>query len=74
LRTTPYLWVVAYDIKPQHEDPMPFKPNYGRERAERQKAARVRSEEKQRKKEEKAAQRKAERAAGEPTPDDKKES
>jgi hypothetical protein len=45
---------------------MAFKPNYGRDRAERQRAARARSEEKQRKKEEKSAQRKAERAATEP--------
>jgi hypothetical protein len=45
---------------------MAFKPNYGRDRAERDRAARARSEEKQRKKEEKAALRKAERAATEP--------
>jgi hypothetical protein len=44
---------------------MPFKPNYGRDRAERQRAARAKSEEKQRKKEEKAAQRKAQRDAEE---------
>lgn len=48
------------------EDRMPFKPNYGRDRAERARAARAKSEEKQRKKEEKAAQRKAERAEAEP--------
>ena len=42
---------------------MPFKPNYGRDRAERQRAARARSEEKQRKKDEKAALRKAQREA-----------
>src|SRR4029079_12942017 len=46
---------------------MAFKPNYGRDRAERERAARARSEEKQKKKEEKLAQRKAEReAAGSP--------
>jgi hypothetical protein len=50
---------------------MTFKPNYGRDRAERQRTARARSEEKQRKKEEKTAQRKAERAAAEPPPNDK---
>jgi hypothetical protein len=50
---------------------MVFKPNYGRDRAERERAARVRSEEKQRKKDEKAALRKAEQAAGEAPPDDK---
>jgi hypothetical protein len=44
---------------------MPFKPNYGRDRAERQRTARAKSEEKQRKKEEKAAQRKAQRDAAE---------
>ena len=42
---------------------MPFKPNYGRDRAERQRAARARTEEKQRKKDEKAALRKAQREA-----------
>ena len=41
---------------------MAFKPNYRLERADRNRAARARSEEKQKKKEEKAAQRKAERA------------
>ena len=50
---------------------MPFKPNYGRDRAERQRTARARTEEKQRKKEEKAALRKAEREAADPTPDEK---
>ena len=50
---------------------MPFKPNYGRDRAERQRTARARSEEKQRKKEEKAALRKAEREAAEAPPDAK---
>jgi hypothetical protein len=40
---------------------MAFKPNYNLQRADRNRAARARSEEKQRKKEEKAAQRKAER-------------
>ena len=53
---------------------MAFKPNYGRDRAERQRAARARTEEKQRKKEEKVALRKAERDAAEAAkapPDDK---
>jgi hypothetical protein len=45
---------------------MTFKPNYGRDRAERGKAARARSEEKQRKKDEKVALRKAERAGANP--------
>jgi hypothetical protein len=50
---------------------MPFKPNYGRDRAERQRAARSRTEEKQRKKEEKATLRKAQReAAVAPSPDE----
>jgi hypothetical protein len=39
---------------------MAFKPNYRLQRADRDRAARARSEEKQRKKDEKAAQRKAE--------------
>jgi hypothetical protein len=42
---------------------MAFKPNYGLDRAERARAARTRSEEKQRKKDEKTALRKAQRAA-----------
>ena len=45
---------------------MAFKPNYGRDRAERQRAARARTEEKQRRKDEKAALRKAERDAAKP--------
>jgi hypothetical protein len=49
---------------------MAFKPSYGRDRAERQRAARVRTEDKQRRKEEKAALRKAERAAAEAALDD----
>jgi hypothetical protein len=40
---------------------MAFRPNYGRDRSERDRAARARSDEKQRKKDEKTAQRKAER-------------
>ena len=50
---------------------MAFRPNYGRDRAERQRAARARTEEKQRKKDEKAALRKAERDAAQAPPDDK---
>jgi hypothetical protein len=50
---------------------MAFKPNYRRDRAERQRAARARTEEKQRKKEEKAVLRKAEREATEAPPDEK---
>jgi hypothetical protein len=44
------------------EYPMAFKPNYRGDRAERARAARTRSEEKQRKKDEKTALRKAKRA------------
>ncbi len=51
---------------------MAFKPNYGRDRAERQRAARARTEEKQRMKDEKVALRKAKRDAAEAPPDDKK--
>ena len=50
---------------------MAFKPNYGRDRAERERAARARAEEKQRKKDEKVALRKAERGQTDPPPDDK---
>jgi hypothetical protein len=50
---------------------MAFKPNYGRDRTERQRAARARTEDKQRKREEKAALRKAERDAGDAREDTK---
>jgi len=40
---------------------MAFKPNYGMQRADRNRAAQARSEEKQKKKEEKSARRKAQR-------------
>ena len=50
---------------------MAFKPNYRRDRAERLRARRARTEEKQRKKEEKAALRKAEHEATEAPPDEK---
>jgi hypothetical protein len=40
---------------------MAFKPNYGLQRADRNRAAQARSEEKRKKREEKSAQRKAER-------------
>jgi hypothetical protein len=55
------------------EDSMAFKPNYGRDRAERQRAARARTEEKQRRKDEKALLRKAERDAAEAPPSDKQD-
>jgi hypothetical protein len=42
---------------------MAFKPNYNLQRADRNRAAQARREEKERKREEKSAQRKAERAA-----------
>jgi len=53
---------------------MAFKPNYGMQRNDRNRAAQARSEEKKRKREEKSAQRKAERI-GEinRSPDDAKE-
>jgi len=51
---------------------MAFRHNYGRDRAERQRAARARTEAKQRKKDEKVALRKAERVAAEAPPDDKR--
>jgi hypothetical protein len=49
---------------------MAFKPNYGRDRAERARAARARSEEKKRKRDEKTALRKGERAEAEPPTDE----
>ena len=53
------------DINPLAEDSMAFKPNYRRDRLERDRAARARMDEKQKKKEERAAKRKAERVASE---------
>jgi len=52
---------------------MAFKPNYGRDRAERARAARAKAEEKQRKKDEKAALRKAEREGVEPATEEKQD-
>jgi hypothetical protein len=52
------------------EDAMAFKPNYGRDRAERARAARARSEEKKQKRDEKTALRKAQRAEAEPPTDE----
>jgi hypothetical protein len=52
---------------------MAFKPNYRMQRADRNRAAQTRSEQKQRKREEKSAQRKAERIVeAEISPDDEK--
>jgi hypothetical protein len=48
---------------------MAFKPNYGRDRAERARTARARSEEKKRKRDEKTALRKAQRADAKPPTD-----
>src|SRR5262245_19423569 len=67
-----YRPITSESNPPHAEDTMSFKPNYGRHRAERGRAARTRQEEKQRKKEEKTALRKAERAAAKLPPDDKK--
>jgi hypothetical protein len=68
-RTTTLYTVIEHVIN-QAREPMVFKPNYGRDRAERSRAARARSEEKQKKKEERTALRKAERAASELPTDD----
>jgi hypothetical protein len=52
---------------------MAFKSNYGLQRADRNRAAQARSEEKHRKREEKSAQRKAERTVEiKSSPDDEK--
>jgi hypothetical protein len=52
---------------------MAFRPNYGMQRADRNRAAQARREEKKRKREEKSAQRKAERIADtKSSPDDAK--
>jgi len=53
---------------------MAFKPNYGLHRADRNRAAQARSEEKMKKREDKSAQRKAERTVEiKSPPDDEKE-
>ena len=57
---------------PQERNQLAFRPNCGRDRVERQRAARAQTEEKQRKKDEKVALRKAERVAAEAPPDDKR--
>ena len=49
---------------------MVFKPNYGRDRAKRARAARARSEEKKRKRDEKTALRKVQRTEAEPPTDE----
>jgi hypothetical protein len=49
---------------------MAFKPNYGMQRADRNRSARAQSEQKQRKREEKSAQRKAERTVETNSPPD----
>ena len=52
---------------------MAFRPNYGMQRNDRNRAAQARSEEKKRKREEKSAQRKAERSVEiKSSPDDAK--
>jgi hypothetical protein len=62
---------VGVDINLLHrEGPVAFRPNYNRDRAERDRMARARAAEKQKKKEEKTAQRKALRSASEAPPDE----
>jgi hypothetical protein len=58
----------------QKGNSMAFKPNYGLHRADRNRAAQARSEEKMKKREDKSAQRKAERTVEiKSPPDDEKE-
>jgi hypothetical protein len=47
--------------RPEKGNVMAFKPNYNLQRADRDRAARARNEEKQKKRDEKAAERKAKR-------------
>jgi hypothetical protein len=63
-------YITPTEAESTSERPMAFKPNYGRDRAERARAARTRSEEKQLKKDEKTALRKARRAEMDSAPDD----
>jgi hypothetical protein len=55
-----YITLIGAESTSEHA--MVFRPNFGRDRAERARAARSRSEEKQRKKDEKTELRKAKRA------------
>jgi hypothetical protein len=57
-----YAYITLIGAESTSEHAMAFKPNYGRDRAERARSARARSEEKQRKKDEKTELRKAKRA------------
>jgi hypothetical protein len=64
-------WLANYSILKGNS--MAFRPNYGMQRADRNRAAQARREEKKRKREEKSAQRKAERIADtKSSPDDAK--
>jgi hypothetical protein len=62
-----YITPISEESTSEHA--MVFKPNYGRDRAERARAARAHSEERQRKRDEKAALRKAKRAETDPSAD-----
>ena len=64
------LYMLSLSPETASEAPVAFKPNYGRDRAERERAARAKAEEKQRRKDEKAALRRAERGESEPPPDE----
>jgi hypothetical protein len=61
-----------YNFKNLERTTMAFKPNYNLQRSDRDRAARARNEEKQKKKDEKAAQRSAERAPQPVPPDSEK--
>jgi hypothetical protein len=73
LELAPYMAAQRDNQSAYRGDPMAFKPNYGRDRAERQRAARARTEDKQKKREQKAALRKAERDAVEAPANDKQD-
>jgi hypothetical protein len=62
--------VSTHPVEFQKGNTMVFKPNYGLQRADRNRAAQAKAAEKQRKREEKAAQRRADRAAENARPTD----
>jgi hypothetical protein len=61
---------VAIVCGSEEETPMAFKPNYNLQRADRDRAARARNEEKQKRRDEKAAERRAKREGAVEAPTD----
>ncbi len=64
----------AIVLRPEKGNAMAFKPNYNLQRADRDRAARARNEEKQKKRDEKAAERRAKREGAVEPPSDSEKS